>query len=80
MEKVIFVERTHTDKLFRIAQWLAVATIFYNVIEGLVSVYFGFEDESLALFGYGVDNSIEFVQVPARKFHLHSRECVGLFP
>lgn len=59
MEKVALVERTRTDKLFRIAQWLAVVTIVYNILEGLVSVYFGFEDESLALFGFGIDSFIE---------------------
>ncbi|MDV3309560.1 MAG: cation transporter [Cyclobacteriaceae bacterium] len=59
MEKVAFVERSNADKLFRVAQWLAIATIVYNILEGLVSVYFGFEDESLALFGFGIDSFIE---------------------
>lgn len=39
--------------------WLAVFTIFYNVAEGLVSIGFGASDESLALFGFGVDSFIE---------------------
>jgi divalent metal cation (Fe/Co/Zn/Cd) transporter len=59
MEKVAFVERSNADKLFRVAQWLAIATIVYNILEGLVSVYFGIEDESLALFGFGIDSFIE---------------------
>ena len=41
------------------ALWLAVFTIFYNVAEGLVSIGFGASDESLALFGFGVDSFIE---------------------
>lgn len=41
------------------ALWLAVFTIFYNIAEGLVSIAFGVSDESLALFGFGVDSFIE---------------------
>jgi hypothetical protein len=59
MEKAVLVARSRADKLFRMAQWLAIATIVYNILEGLVSVYFGFEDESLALFGFGIDSFIE---------------------
>jgi divalent metal cation (Fe/Co/Zn/Cd) transporter len=48
-------------RLYRIAFGLAVFTILYNVIEGLVSTYLGFEDESLALFGFGTDSFIEVI-------------------
>ncbi|NOH02427.1 MAG: cation transporter [Chloroflexi bacterium] len=41
------------------ALWLAAFTIFYNILEGLVSIAFGVSDESLALFGFGVDSFIE---------------------
>ena len=41
------------------ALWLAVFTVFYNLVEGLVSVFFGFSDETLTLFGFGVDSFIE---------------------
>lgn len=41
------------------ALWLAIFTIFYNIVEGLVSIGFGASDESLALFGFGVDSFIE---------------------
>ncbi len=33
--------------LFRMAFGLAIFTIAYNVIEGVISTYLGFEDESL---------------------------------
>lgn len=46
-------------KYWQYATWLAYFTIFYNLIEGLVSVYFGLEDEALTLFGFGVDSFIE---------------------
>ena len=41
--------------------YLAVFTIAYNVIEGIVSVFFGMEDETLALFGFGVDSFVEVI-------------------
>lgn len=40
---------------------LAVFTIAYNIVEGLVSTWFGAADDSLALFGFGVDSFIEAV-------------------
>ena len=46
-------------KLFRQAYQLSLFTIFYNIIEGLVSMIVGYEDETLALFGFGVDSFIE---------------------
>ena len=48
-------------KYYSLAFGLAVFTIVYNIIEGLVSVYFGYEDESLALFGFGADSFIEVI-------------------
>lgn len=47
------------EKLWRTALWLAVLTILYNLAEGLVSIYFGAEDEALTLFGFGIDSFIE---------------------
>lgn len=44
---------------YRWAMMLAIFTIVYNLIEGLVSVWFGFNDETLALFGFGLDSFIE---------------------
>jgi len=38
---------------------LSLFTIFYNIIEGVVSMFFGYSDETLALFGFGVDSFIE---------------------
>ncbi len=34
---------------------LAQITIFYNLIEGMVSVFFGVADETLSLLGFGID-------------------------
>jgi divalent metal cation (Fe/Co/Zn/Cd) transporter len=44
---------------YKWASALALITIFYNVSEGLISVLFGLEDESFALFGFGLDSFVE---------------------
>ena len=54
------MERTEREN-YRIAFGLAVFTIVFNIAEGLVSTYFGYEDGSLALFGFGADSFIEVV-------------------
>ncbi|WP_100615636.1 cation transporter [Confluentibacter citreus] len=51
----------HSKKLYKVAFGLAVFTIIYNIVEGLISTYLGFEDESLALFGFGADSFIEVI-------------------
>lgn len=47
--------------LLRRAWFLAVFTIGYNIIEGIVSVGFGLEDETIALFGFGLDSFVEVI-------------------
>ena len=47
------------NKYWTYALWLALFTIFYNLAEGLISVFFGISDETLTLFGFGVDSFIE---------------------
>lgn len=51
----------NNKKLYAFASALAVITIAYNIVEGAVSVFFGFEDESMALFGFGMDSFVEVV-------------------
>lgn len=53
------LSQTSTNKYWGYALWLAIFTIFYNFAEGTISVYFGFEDEMLTLFGFGIDSFIE---------------------
>ncbi|MFC4721682.1 hypothetical protein ACFO5O_05095 [Geojedonia litorea] len=50
-----------TDKLYKTAFALALFSIGYNIAEGLISTYLGFEDESLALFGFGSDSFIKVI-------------------
>lgn len=48
-------------KLYDIALALGVFTILYNLAEGIIATWFGLEDETLALFGFGVDSFIELI-------------------
>ena len=47
------------QKLYTKAWYLSLFTIFYNIIEGVVSMLLGYQDETLALFGFGADSFIE---------------------
>jgi len=47
------------QNLYKKAWYLSLFTIFYNIIEGLVSMHLGIQDETLALFGFGIDSFIE---------------------
>ena len=47
------------DGLRAAAIGLALATIGWNVIEGVVAMGFGAAEASLALFGFGVDSFVE---------------------
>ena len=46
-------------KLYKRAYQLSLFTIFYNIIEGIVSIALGYEDQTLTLFGFGIDSFIE---------------------
>ncbi len=53
---------TYTEqKLYNTAFLLSLFTIFYNILEGIISIIFGIEDETLSLFGFGVDSFIEVI-------------------
>jgi divalent metal cation (Fe/Co/Zn/Cd) transporter len=47
------------SRLYKQAYRLSIFTIFYNIIEGIVSMVFGYKDETLTLFGFGADSFIE---------------------
>ena len=48
-------------KLYKWALILALITIFYNLAEGLFSVFFGLEDETISLAGFGLDSFVEVI-------------------
>jgi len=49
------------EKLLRKAVILAIITVLYNVLEGFFSILFGAQDETLALFGFGLDSFVEVI-------------------
>jgi divalent metal cation (Fe/Co/Zn/Cd) transporter len=49
------------NKWLQTALWLSIITIVYNIIEGLVSVYFGSTDDTLVLLGFGIDSFVEVI-------------------
>ena len=57
----MLVSNPHSEKLYRITYCLALFTIYYNIVEGFVATGFGYDDESLTLFGFGVDSFIESI-------------------
>jgi len=48
-----------TALLYKKAYQLSLFTIIYNIAEGIVSIVMGYTDETLTLFGFGVDSFIE---------------------
>ena len=52
-------QKTEQANYWQFALWLALFTIFYNIAEGLISIFFGISDEALTLFGFGADSFIE---------------------
>ncbi len=51
----------NTSGLYKKALFLSLFTIGYNLVEGILSVTFGLEDETLSLAGFGIDSFIEVV-------------------
>jgi len=49
------------DKYYKRVYWLAIFTIGYNLAEGILSVLFGIQDETLALLGFGIDSFVEVI-------------------
>jgi len=59
MDTILLNPGKGNTTFFKWAYALALITIFYNLLEGVVSVLFGFEDGTVALFGFGVDSFVE---------------------
>jgi divalent metal cation (Fe/Co/Zn/Cd) transporter len=51
----------NTARFYKNGYYLSLFTIFYNIAEGLVSMILGYKDETLTLFGFGVDSFIEVI-------------------
>ena len=49
------------EKPLKVALVLSIVTIVYNVVEGIISVIFGLNDQTLALLGFGIDSFVEVI-------------------
>lgn len=72
------------EGLYRWAYALALVTIFYNILEGLVSVFFGLEDETVSLLGFGIDSFVEVISGigiwhMVRRIRAHGEERIDAF-
>ncbi|MEI7824491.1 MAG: cation transporter [Chlorobiaceae bacterium] len=47
--------------LLNVALALGLVTVGYNIIEAVVSIWFGLTDDTLALLGFGVDSLVEVI-------------------
>ena len=61
MEPIIVNQLKGKSTFYRWASALALITIFYNLLEGMVSVFFGIQDGTVTLFGFGVDSFVEVI-------------------
>ena len=61
MDTILFRSDSRRATFCKWANALALITIFYNLIEGIVSVFFGYEDGTIALFGFGADSFVEVI-------------------
>ncbi|MDX1390260.1 MAG: hypothetical protein R3344_13800, partial [Acidobacteriota bacterium] len=64
MTETVHEQATNAERRQRLytgALALAVVTVFYNLVEGLVSVLLGLADETVTLFGFGVDSFVEVI-------------------
>lgn len=61
METINIALSKDRSRLYRWAYIMAVITIAYNIVEGVVSVSFGLEDGTMALFGFGLDSFVEVI-------------------
>jgi divalent metal cation (Fe/Co/Zn/Cd) transporter len=72
------------QNLYKRAYLLAQITVFYNLAEGLVSVFFGAEDKTLSLLGFGIDSFVEVLSgigiwYMIRRIREHSDDHPGPF-
>lgn len=65
------------ERLYIRANYLALFTIIYNLVEGLIAVWLGTADETLALFGFGVDSFIEVISALGVWHMLHRIKANG---
>lgn len=61
METIAINLLIHKKQLYKLASYLALLTIIFALAEAVFSTYYGYSDESLSLFGFGVGSFIEVI-------------------
>ncbi len=61
MDTALFDRNKEKTVFYKWGTALALITIFYNIVEGVISVIFGIRDETIALFGFGLDSFVEVI-------------------
>lgn len=61
MQEISFNPDKGENIFYRWAMSLALITIFYNLLEGLISVFFGVKGGTVTLLGFGVDSFVEVI-------------------
>jgi len=58
------------------SRWIKIVTVFlyvtviWNVIEGSVSIYFGYQSNDISLFAFGIDSLIEVLSASLVLYHM----------
>ena len=53
--------QTDLNHFYKMAALLSLITICYNLVEGIVSVFFGAEGSAVSLLGFGIDSFVEVI-------------------
>lgn len=61
MKTIILSTSTDKTRSYNLAFTLALLTIIFALAEAIFSTYYGYNDESLSLFGFGVGSFIEII-------------------
>ena len=61
VKKMCVMKAQSTQSLLNLALALGLLTVGYNIIEGVVSIWFGLGADTLALLGFGVDSFVEVI-------------------
>jgi divalent metal cation (Fe/Co/Zn/Cd) transporter len=61
METLVITSSIHKSQLYKIAFTLAVLTMIFALAEAMFSTYYGYNDESISLFGFGIGSFIEVI-------------------
>ncbi|MDQ6757042.1 MAG: cation transporter [Bacteroidota bacterium] len=61
METLAIISSSSKTYLYKFAFSLEILTMLFALAEAIFSIYFGYNDESLSLFGFGVGSFIEVI-------------------